>query len=274
MNTIISIVKRHPLVTFVLLAYLLSWWTVVIAPMILPYGPFLAAIIVTALTTGRVGVKALLRRLVQWRVGLRWYVVLLVLPILIDLLVGYALVLFTGATLTTTPLSPWYGLLPILALEFLQGPLGEELGWRGYALPGLQVRRSALTASVLLGIVWTGWHLPLLFIPGASMYGFPLLAFLVYSVAFAVLYTWLSNHTNGSVLIAMLFHLSANFALTLVVTVLPDIDVPQAWWFLAAAWALVALIIVVLTGPSLTGKRAVLRTAQDETMADYLPAKV
>ena len=151
-----TLVKRYPLITFFCpgLRHRLESLAVLCRPPfpfpILATGPALAALIVTAIISGWSGVKALLLRLVQWRVGLRWYVVALLLPVI---LWGAAVSLnvLLGAPLPpVATLAGW----PSLVLGFLLymvfpigGPLGEESGWRGFALPRLQSKRSALAST-------------------------------------------------------------------------------------------------------------------------------
>src|SRR3712207_6537622 len=88
--------------------------------------------------------------------------------------------------------------------------MGEELGWRGYALPRLLARRSALAASLILGLLWGLWHLPTFYVLGAPQHGLPISAFLLLTMAYSVLFTWIYLHTRGSVLIATLFHSAIN----------------------------------------------------------------
>ena len=129
---------------------------------VFPYGPFLAAVIVLALTTGKTGVIGLLRRIVLWRVGLRWYAVALFLPVALAAVCLNVLVLGAPAP-SLEELGGWPSLFVLFPLTLLiGGPLGEEPGWRGYVLPRLQTGRSALTASLILGALIALWHLTLL----------------------------------------------------------------------------------------------------------------
>ena len=90
--------------------------------------------------------------------------------------------------------------------------LGEEVGWRGYALPALQARYSALIASLILGVMWALWHLPVFFNPDTSYSDLPFFLFVAFLVPVAILMTWLFNSTAGSVFMAMLFHAVMNSA--------------------------------------------------------------
>ncbi len=141
MHIITTPIKRHPLITYFVLAYAFSWAMVAlysvgfIFALLALFGPALAAIIVTGVIEGRSGVKALLRRVGLWRVGLRWYVVAIGLPIVVALAALLIHSLITGTPLVINSGTP-ISLLIIIALLVV----GEELGWRGFALPHLQAR--------------------------------------------------------------------------------------------------------------------------------------
>ena len=254
-----SAVRRHPLLVFFVLAYVFSWWpwplyALGLAPSpIVGFGPFLAAVVVLALTGGKAGVVALLRRMVRWRVAPVWYAVALGLPVVIS---GGATVL--NVLLGARPPSPaelgaWTGLIPTFFLLLLVPGLGgawEEPGWRGYALPKLQVDRSALLASLVLGVVWAFWHLPLMVI-GQIPLSDP-----VFIVAWTVVFTWMFNNTGGSVLLAMLMHnmnniISGGFFHAMFL----GADWVRQGWLLVALWCVVAVIVVVVNGPEHLSRR-------------------
>jgi membrane protease YdiL (CAAX protease family) len=147
-------VRRHPLIAFFVLAYLLTWW---IYPLLKfspllgifgLFGPALAAIIVAAVTEGKPGVKALLSRVVRWRVGLPWYVIALGLPTVLSLATAGLYYLLGASEFVKV------GALSIFDFVLFVLVVGEELGWRGYALPLLLEKRSPLTASLILGVLW------------------------------------------------------------------------------------------------------------------------
>jgi len=194
-------VARHRLTAFFVLAYALTWWVYPLLrfdPLIGLFGlfgPALAAIIVTALTDGRPGVRALLDRVVRWRVPVPWYAVALGLPTILALLAASLSAAFGPAELAI-------GRLTILDLGLIVLVLGEELGWRGYALPALIDRFSPLRASLVLGVVWGLWHLPTFYLVGTPQYQHPVFAFLIMTTAYSILLTWIFLHTPGSVLIA------------------------------------------------------------------------
>jgi membrane protease YdiL (CAAX protease family) len=200
------VVRRHPLIAFFVLAYVLTWW---IYPLLKfspllglfgLFGPALAAIIMATVTGGKAGVKALLSRVVLWRVGLPWYVIALGLPtVLSAATAGLSYLLGASKSIQV-------GALTVLELVLFVLVVGEELGWRGYALPLLLEKRSAVTASLILGVLWGLWHLPTFVVPGTPQYGLPLAAFVLLTIEYSILMTWVFLHTLGSVLIATLFH--------------------------------------------------------------------
>jgi membrane protease YdiL (CAAX protease family) len=162
MYPITSFIKRHALVLFFALAYVLSWSPSLFeAHSILPLGPLLAALLVLLFTDGWAGVKDFLSRIVQWRVSPRWYLLVLGLPVAI-LAVAVGLNILLGATAPMWERMPPLFELPIvfLVIALLIG-LGEEPAWRGFALPRLSAGRSALAGSLLLFALHAVWHLPL-----------------------------------------------------------------------------------------------------------------
>ena len=207
------------------------------------YAPSLSGLFVTAYADGRPGLRDLLRRLFHWRVGIRWYlVVFLGVP---AILVGSAVL---SARLSGQPFKFEQGhkplaLWPVLISLLLDpGPLGEELGWRGCALPRLLLRRTTLTASVIVGLIWGLWHLPAFFINGLPQNNFSLPAFLLATVALSVLMAWVYQHTNGSILFAILIHWLFN------TDFLPRGTYPAVAVLLTVA----ALAVIGLNGPRLS----------------------
>jgi uncharacterized protein len=174
MSRLLRVVKQHPLITFFVLTYALSWlawpmWASGLYPIapVFSFAPFLAALVVLAVTHGKSGVGGLLRRMVRWRVGLRWYAVALLIPAGITSAAAVLNVLLGAQAPSSAELGGWTGLLPGFAIALLIPGLGgawEEPGWRGFALPRLQSGRSAVFAALILGVLIAGWHLPLMFV--------------------------------------------------------------------------------------------------------------
>lgn len=168
-------------------------------------GPSLAAFAITALNSGRRGALRLLAQARSWHAHPCWYVIALVLPYLI-LLAGVALFSKAGGEAP----QHWFQLPPLRpALAALVPPLGEEFGWRAFALPKLQRRTGALCASLLIGAAWGAWHLPLFFLPGGiAPADFPF--FFAQVVAASVVMTWLYNSTGGRLCVTLAAHLMLN----------------------------------------------------------------
>src|SRR5918995_1453556 len=166
-----GLIRRYPLASFFVLAYALSWWPAILYALdltpqpIVGFGPFLAALVVLAITQGKTGVLTLLRRMVRWRVGLRWYAVALLLPVAIALAAAVFTVLLGAQAPSAVELGGWRSLFSTFLILLLIPGLGgtwEEPGWRGYALPRLQTGHSALFASLILWVAILVWHLPLM----------------------------------------------------------------------------------------------------------------
>jgi len=171
-------------------------------------GPLVAAIGIVTLESGRAGVARLLGQLLRWRVSPIWYAVALLGWGALDGVLVLLNVLSGGAVPPAPPLSSWVSLPAVfLMTALLRGGVDEEVGWRGLALPRLQARFGALPASLLLGLVWAGWHIPLWFIPDQVEQPFPMFA--ISTLMLAVVLAWLYNSTGGSLLIVVLAH-SAN----------------------------------------------------------------
>ena len=249
MTTLLASVRRHPLVAFFVLAYAFTWWVypfLRVSPLLgFPglLGPALAAIVVVAVTDGKAGLKDLLGRLTRWRVGARWYAVALGLPAVLAATAAGISVLFGASGQFQV------GRLSVLEPILFVLVVGEELGWRGYALPRLLATRSALSGSLVLGVIWGFWHLPTFFIPGTPQYGQPFAAYVLLTVAYSVVFTWLYLRTWGSVLIATLLHGAINLWQGIF---LANVDPDWTYWLLALVYGSTALVLVIATGRNLS----------------------
>jgi len=265
-----AVARRWPLTTFFVLAFAFSWIFLIadalgshgILPFRIPlpglivmgYGPTFAAVLTTLVTEGRSGVRALLRRLLIWRVGWPWYAVAVFATGVV-----FALTLvFMGTALLSADfaaLSP-LAMVGITALTFVIVGLanGEEMGWRGYALPRLQARWGALGGSLILGAIWAAFHLPLFWTVGSPQAHMPMLAFLASTLALSIVFTWVFNNTRGSVLLAILLHASANTWSS----VFNLAGAPPAYmWVVAGIWWLIALVLVAVYGPARLSRSAI-----------------
>jgi uncharacterized protein len=254
MSYLVSLIRRHPLISFFVLAYALSWWGVILytinhdLPPVASFGPFLAALVMLAITHGKAGVLGLLKRMVRWRVGPAWYAAAFGLPVAITLCATVLNVLLGAQAPSAAELGGWSGLLPTFFILLLIPGFGgawEEPGWRGYALPQLQTGRSALFASLILGVLIAGWHLPLMVV-GQVHY-----SDIVTIMGAVVVFNWVFNNANGSVLIIMLMHATNNAVSgTFIFPMFSGADSVRLGWLLAAVWCAVAIGVVLWAGPA------------------------
>lgn len=227
-------VRSHPLARFVAATFGFSWllWllpalssrdivdlpeTIGLLGLVAPFGPGFAAMWLVWGEKGGVGVQELWLRAWRIRFHKKWLIPALGL--------GPAVALGTLAIVTATGRAVDWGAavplpmtIPVFAFIYLTNALPEEYGWRGYALDPLQRRFGALGASLTLGLVWGLWHLPLVFIEGSTQATIPFPEFVSQTMLLAVVYTWLHNNTGGSVLVAALFHASANMSAAVIPT--------------------------------------------------------
>jgi uncharacterized protein len=279
-NGLSQLVKRRPLATFFVLAYGLSWalWVplaifrdatagpyTTLALVIGSNVPSVVAIVLTAIALGRGATRKLLGQLLIWRVGWRWWLLLLAPTALVVGTIGLVAVTRGGPTAALgMPLSS--AIFFVAFMTFPGSAAGEEIGWRGFALPRLQSRHTALIASLILGSVHGLWHLPLWLRgdPDHRLSVYP--AFLIQVLALAVIYTWLYNSTKGSLLLAILFHTATNAPITLVLVPLGIENWLLPFWLMAGFTVVAALIVVAVFGPSNLSRRP--RQTQPSTPTD------
>jgi membrane protease YdiL (CAAX protease family) len=224
-------VMAKPATEFFVLTFCLSWifWI----PMIMmgedhfllrvagTYGPLTAAVLLTANREGLQGLKKLLSSLLLWKTKLVWYVfcfsstaVLSLIALGIYSLVGRNKLLFNDP-------SQLYLSIPIFIYVLIFSVLGEETGWRGYALPKLQMKYGTLKASIILGLIWAFWHSPLFLIKGNFHQDIPLWLFILQEIYISIVISWIYNKTGGSLLLVHIFHAASNTTLGLL-PVLPQ----------------------------------------------------
>jgi uncharacterized protein len=280
-----SLLARHPLISFFVMAYAFSW--IVWSPWVLsedgvgllPYqlsgwtkallsaaaillGPTLSGFIMTGVTEGREGIRRLLRRIVLWRVGLRWYLFALIgIPVVMAL----GTVILPGGLASLLGLGPGYVLTYLstyVLVVILGGPLFEEPGWRGFALPRLQPLYGPLVGTLILGLLWALWHLPEFLVPvwaessGGSSF-LAIVKFVVIAITFAIVTTWVFNNTKGSVFMAILVHASID---TFSIPVGGLASPSAVGNSILLSFGVLALVLVVLT----RGRLAYERYRQEE----------
>ena len=260
----LTFTRNHPLIAFFALAFGIAWAILIpsvlasyglislpgstLLLLVMGYGPTIAAILVSGALGGRAEIRALLTRLLIWRVGWGWWAVTLFLNggIILAALGLYGLL--GNAVPPFPPLGP--GLLLEIVVMFVLVALinGEEIGWRGFALPRLQARYGVWVTVAVLGVLETLFHLPIFFNNGPSeaggQNGTPFLAFLASSVLAVFLFVWLYDHTRGSLLIATLFHASMNAWSN----ILPFPATSASFFWLLALAQLVTVAVVLVVG--------------------------
>jgi len=260
--------KRHSLLVGIVLMFLYTWTFDFSNSGVLPFqfpfaiyltlgwGFIFVSLFITWLTLGKVAMKTLFKRFFLWRVGWKWYLVaILLLPTLrfaaiplTSWLTGvpadYSHPMIRDVVPLDVPLL--YMILPWILFEIITN--GEEMGWRGYVLPRLQAKYNALTSSLIIGVIWSIWHLPKFLGTGLSgERSFPW--FTVAHLALAILYTWLYNNSRGSLLLVTLFHASSNTAgMFLPVSFAVAGGVISN--LMIVLYIVAAIIVIVVAGPS------------------------
>lgn len=247
-----NLIKRYPQATFWLIVWLtwaFAWYMGSVYPsdlwFIFIYGPFLTGVLVTAIADGRSGLKTYFGRIVRWRVGIQWYVAALLIPPVLRLS-AVLLNVLAGAPVPTS--IQWPAWIDVFMEAFLFISLGEEPGFRGFALPRLLEGRSALAASLILGVLHAIWHIPLFIFGSDSPIIIPII------ISGAVLNTWLFNKTNGSVLLTMLLHTSVHIMTYIFNPMFSGADADRSLIMLAVAYVAMAVLLPILTGKELGRK--------------------
>ena len=254
--------KRHPIITFFVLTYVLTW--AIESPLVFLTDsvtatqglvlvilasnvPSAVAIVLTAIVLGRGALRKLLGRLLIWRVSPFWYLVVFLGPVALtggvvllnSLMGGPALSL--GMTLVGATIFFAFSVVPGSAL-------GEEIGWRGYVLPRLQSRMSALSAALLIAPIWGLWHLPLWLTGDPVKTPTFYVAFFAAVFPMSVLLTWVYNSTGGSLLMVVILHATVNLPVTLVIDDLGTRGrVPSLLYF--GLLVVAAIVVVMVAGP-------------------------
>ena len=215
--------------------------------------PSLLAIYLTWKRDGLPGLRLIGRHIIQFKLGWRWYMFTFLI-----VLAGTAGQLTINKLLGNTFDGHLFwaqmgSFLPLLVV----GPLSEEIGWRGYALERLQTRWNALTSSLIVGLIWALWHLPLFMMLGTSFHesGDPFIGFLIKMTASSILYTWLYNNTKQSLWSAILLHWLYSYAAQVVSSGVTRS--PLYNWLEYLPYVLIALLVLIIWGPKqLTRNRA------------------
>lgn len=262
-------VRKHQLIAFFCLSYLIMFgvlfgyiflqpgqplrpWSLVWFLSV--FSPSYSALIVSWLIGGMPEVRRVLSGFTRWDVGIFWYFAaafIFLAPLVICLV-------YVGLGNPSPGLAPGETLLSMagtILFTLFSGPLAEELGWRGFALPRLQAKYNALVSSLVLGLIWTCWHIPLFFVTGATQMSIPFPIYLVMVITITIYLTWLYNNTRGSLIITVLAHFSYNLTgfLTGVLGLMP----PMIFYMTAGPLlGLVVIAILLVFGPRHFSKKS------------------
>lgn len=285
-----TIVRRYPALSLFVLALIFG-----VAPLVainaglLPkeadqlgaFSASLAAIVLAAIEGRKGGVRELLGRFLIWRVGIRWWAFAILFGAIPALAVLYLFSLFGGPAFTLAGLKPLSSFVPSFIILFVAAGMGEEFGWRGFAMPRLQARYNALTSSLIIGLPWGIWHIPLFLTEGtiqaqwlAEVGWIAAVGYAVFCMAWSIQYTWVFNNTKGSVLLAAVIHGAVNawngyFALN-------RLSFSGIAVFMAL-FVIVSIIIVIVAGPahlSRTKERNVLEPESESAVRAASPAGI
>ena len=257
MNTAITAwVKKHQLIAFFTLSYLIMFAVVFSFIFLSPgqplqpwslvwffsiFSPSFSALIVSWIIGGRAEVKRLFSGFTRWKVGAFWYFAAAFL------FLGPLVIAFVYMALG----NPYSGFAPgvtfssaglTILFTLFSGPIAEEMGWRGFALPRLQTQHNSLVSSLILGVIWCCWHIPLFFVTGATQMSIPFPIYMVLVLTITIYLTWLYNNTAGSLIITVLGHFFYNLTgfLTGVLHLMPPMV------FYMTAGPLLGLIVIAL----------------------------
>ncbi|NUM46565.1 MAG: CPBP family intramembrane metalloprotease [Anaerolineales bacterium] len=264
-------IRQHQLISFFALTYAIMYGVLFTVAFIEPswfqpwslawllslFSPIWAALILSSVIGGWDEVKRLLSGYLRWKVGLRWYLATLFL-FLGPLAIGLIYVALGNPYPGLNPELTLLGVAGQLFFNVFSGPVAEEGGWRGFALPRLQEKFNALTSSLILGTIWAVWHLPLFFIPGSDQSNIFFPIYLALNIAFSTYITWLYNNTKGSLLIAILAHFCINISMTTIVDRLQLM--PSANFYQMTAGPLLGaalVLMVIFFGPRYFSRKPV-----------------
>lgn len=222
-HLITKTIKNKPILYFFFFTFIFSWgcWIplifikkeITIIRMIGTFSPIIFAIIITKVIEGNYGIKQLLKPFLIWKFNIVWYIFCIFSTALICFTAIGVSVSFKITDFYFNDLSKIYILIPIFLYVLLTSVIGEETGWRGFAQKRLQIYVSPITASIIIGIIWGFWHLPLFFIPNNFHHFIPFWLFLIQEVALSIVIAWIYNNTKKSLLSVHIFHTASNITL-------------------------------------------------------------
>jgi uncharacterized protein len=260
----INWVKQRPIISFFFLTFILSWaigFPAVVFPkwpgiltFLMSFMPAIAAIIIVWVTAGSQQTTFLISSLKKWHVPWYWYAFALFLPAFTMFI---TIIVFNKTGILFIDNSFPFAHLNLSQLFFLFGIFlyqlvivwGEELGWRGFALPAMQGKIHPLSASILLGLIWGLWHLPYFFMEGSAQENIPFWFFVLSAAGYSIIYSLIYNGTNESTWMASVFHAANNTTVSFTMMFVPQIiDYPFLTLVILFAFD---LLFILLFGPTL-----------------------
>jgi len=258
-------IRRHQIITFFIITYLINYsvtfihlyWIPLPSSLVLIlqiFSPSISALILSAVIGGWAEIRRILSGFTRWKFGWVWYLaagLLLLVPS------GIALVYWALGNPIPGP-EPGLSigtLLGYFALTFVSGPLSEETGWRGFALPRLQEKYNAMISSIILGVLWALWHVPFYFQPTTSLMPFPI--FFVINIVLSIIFTWLYNNTKGSLIVCVLAHFCFNLSGAFIMGHLGLL--PPLVFYIGSGIAIVLylVVVVVIFGPRYLSRKQI-----------------
>lgn len=258
-----SFLSRNPILPFVILVYVLPLPILLLRFIDVPFEPLIiyaswtpniaAFIVIRLILREKGGIRQLVGGWSKWRVGFQWYIAA-ISPLFISFVAVVVFLAFGGKP--QKPDQPIIApLLLSLILSTITGAMGEELGWRGFLLPRIQQRANSLISSLIVGIIWALWHLPLWLLPGYGWDAIPYWSFALGAISTSVIMTWILNNTGGSLLMASIMHLMMNYGFG-VVGILGLIPVQRDYWKIASIlFVIYAVLVVLISGPRNLSRR-------------------
>ena len=248
MKKIKNFIKERPILAYLTFNYLISWAFLIpcyrillnaeegtfpiLALIGLPgaYGPSIAALLISRITEGSGSIKRLLKKAIMWKLHAKWYLFIFLMPLgLLTVSVIISSILFEFSLGKIDGLSGLKVIFPFVLIALPFGPMGEELGWRGYLLPKLLDKFNPSLSSLFLGTMWTVWHIASFGYPGAAIpsvfkvNAWTIFLFFGTLLGETFLFTYIYMKTKGSVFLAILFHAVFNASSNVVYSIFPDI---------------------------------------------------
>ena len=247
-----EILNRYSFILFVILTYAISWAVLLLTSdtnhIVAKFGPSIAGVLMALLLGGSVGLIELLKRIAIWNVHFKFYLIALLGPALIWALAVLIQSLLNGSApvIELSNITVFASLF--LTALFLGGGLGEELGWRGFALPQLQSKMSPISSSLLIGLVWGLWHAPVFVMADAERTGgvVALILFTIFAICLSLLFTAIFNSTRGSLLIPLILHGALNATENTFEQIFPVMQTESSYVFIYGGLILVMAVLLLI----------------------------